>query len=68
MTDIRSTGHFNERMIQITMANMIYDKTEKGHDEIHTRRNHLASRLRSLLVLVDGKTNDDLLLKKVAGL
>lgn len=50
------------------MANMIYDKTEKGHEEIHTRKNHLASRLRSLLVLVDGKTNDELLLKKVAGL
>ncbi|HSY27320.1 MAG TPA: hypothetical protein VK832_07450 [Burkholderiaceae bacterium] len=50
------------------MANIIYDKTEKGQDEILTRKNHLASRMRSLLVLVDGKTNHDALLKKVAGL
>ncbi len=50
------------------MATMIYDKTEKGQDEIHTRKNHLPSRMRSLLVLVDGKTGDDALLKKVAGL
>jgi len=57
---------FNEQTIRI--ATMIYDKTEKGQDEIHTRKNHLPSRMRSLLVLVDGKTGDDALLKKVAGL
>lgn len=50
------------------MTTIIYDKTEKGQEEIQTRKHHLASRLRSLLVLVDGKTNDDSLLKKVAGL
>jgi hypothetical protein len=50
------------------MTAIIYDKTEKGFEEIQTRKHHLASRLRSLLVLVDGKTGDDGLLKKVAGL
>jgi hypothetical protein len=55
-------------MIQRAMTAIIYDKTEKGFEEIQTRKHHLASRLRSLLVLVDGKTSDDGLLKKVAGL
>jgi len=50
------------------MTAIIYDKTEKGSEEIQTRKHHLASRLRSLLVLVDGKTSDEGLLKKVAGL
>jgi hypothetical protein len=50
------------------MTTIIYDKTEKGHDEIKTRQHHLPSRLRSLLVLVDGKTSVDALLKKIAGL
>ena len=50
------------------MTTIIYDKTEKGLEEIQTRKHHLASRLRSLLVLVDGKTSDEGLLKKVAGL
>jgi hypothetical protein len=50
------------------MANLIYDKTEKGQEEIQTRKHHLASRMRSLLVLVDGKSNGEALLKKVSGL
>lgn len=50
------------------MTNPIYDKTEKGREEIATRKHLLASRLRSLLVLVDGKTGVDGLLKKVSGL
>jgi hypothetical protein len=50
------------------MTTIIYDKTEKGHEEIKTRQNHLPSRLRSLLVLVDGKTSVEDLLKKIAGL
>lgn len=66
MHDAFRIAHFNKQTIRI--ATMIYDKTEKGHDEIHTRKNHLASRLRSLLVQIDGKTSDDALLKKVAGL
>lgn len=55
-------------IILSAMTAIIYDKTEKGFEEIQTRKHHLASRLRSLLVLVDGKTSDDGLLKKVAGL
>ena len=50
------------------MTNLIYDKTEKGLEEIQTRKHHLASRMRSLLVLVDGKSNAEVLLKKIAGL
>ena len=49
-------------------AQLIFDKTSKGQEEIATRKHQLPSRLRSLLVLVDGKTNVEGLIKKVAGL
>ena len=45
-----------------------YDKTDKGRDEIATRRFQLPTRLRSLLVLVDGKQTDDELIQKMAAL
>ncbi|MGH8806891.1 MAG: hypothetical protein ACREX0_03290 [Noviherbaspirillum sp.] len=50
------------------MINSIFDKTEKGREEIATRMHHLAPRLRTLLVLVDGKQSSDDLLKKVVGI
>ncbi|MES2072418.1 MAG: hypothetical protein V4488_18815 [Pseudomonadota bacterium] len=50
------------------MSTLIYDKTDKGREEIATRKYQLAPRLRTLLVMVDGKQTEDDLLKKVAGL
>jgi hypothetical protein len=50
------------------MDNFIFDKTDKGREEIITRKYRLASRLRSLLVLIDGKKDNVELLSKVAGL
>lgn len=50
------------------MDNFIFDKTDKGREEIITRKYRLASRLRSLLVLIDGKKTTSDLLQKVAGL
>jgi hypothetical protein len=50
------------------MSNPVFDKTEKGREEIATRKHHLAPRLRTLLVLIDGKQGKEELLKKVAGL
>ena len=50
------------------MIDLIFDKTDKGREEIATRKHHLAPRLRSLLVLVDGKHRTEDLLRKVAGL
>lgn len=50
------------------MSNPVFDKTGKGREEIATRKYHLAPRLRTLLVLVDGKQNKEDLLKKVAGI
>jgi hypothetical protein len=50
------------------MVDSVFDKTEKGREEIATRRHHLAPRLRTLLVLVDGKQGTEDLLQKVAGL
>ena len=50
------------------MPIVIFDKTDKGRDEIITRKYRLASRLRTLLVMVDGKITQDELLSKVAGL
>lgn len=46
----------------------VFDKTEKGREEIATRKYHLSPRARSLLVMIDGKQNADDLLQKVAGL
>ena len=50
------------------MNNSIFDKTDKGREEIATRKYQLPSRLRTLLVLIDGKQSTADLLKKVAGL
>ncbi|GIZ51233.1 hypothetical protein [Noviherbaspirillum aridicola] len=46
----------------------IYDKTDKGREEIASRRYGLSSRLRPLLVMIDGKKAANELLDKVAGL
>ncbi len=42
----------------------IYYKTAKGQDEITTRRNQLSARLRTLLVMVDGRSSGAVLLAK----
>lgn len=44
----------------------IYRKTEKGQAEIATRQFKLVPRLRSALILIDGKRNDDELRKLIA--
>ena len=36
------------------MEKHIYDKTDKGRDEIATRKYHVPAKLRSLLVMIDG--------------
>ncbi|MGS0740294.1 hypothetical protein ACVBEF_00395 [Glaciimonas sp. GG7] len=46
----------------------LFDKTPRGREEIATRSNVLTARLRTLLLLVDGKTDSPSLLQKVAGL
>lgn len=46
----------------------IFDKTDKGREEISTRKYRLAPRLRTLLVLIDGKHGEEELLKQVGGL
>jgi hypothetical protein len=46
----------------------IYDKTDKGREEIATRKWHLPSRMRSLLVLIDGKKSDADIVQKIGGL
>lgn len=50
------------------MNTSIYDKTARGREEIATRRDGLAPRLRSLLVLIDGRRPEEELLRNVAGL
>lgn len=50
------------------MQLIIYDKTEKGREEIATRHYQLPSRMRSLLVLIDGKKSDAELIHKISGL
>lgn len=50
------------------MNTSIYDKTEKGRDEIATRKNGLPARLRTLLLMVDGNKPASTLLASTAGL
>jgi hypothetical protein len=46
----------------------IFDKTDKGREEIATRKYRLAPRLRTLLLLIDGRQSTGQLLQKIAGL
>ena len=50
------------------MNTSIYDKTAKGRDEIATRKHQLAPRMRTLLVLIDGRKSEEELLRSVSGL
>lgn len=47
---------------------MIYEKTEKGREEIMTRKYHLPMKLRALLVLIDGEKTSEKLLLETASL
>jgi hypothetical protein len=46
----------------------VYDKTDKGREEIATRKYHVAPKLRTLLVMIDGRHSLGELLKNVAGM
>jgi hypothetical protein len=50
------------------MNSYIYDKTDKGREEIATRKYHVAPKLRTLLVMIDGRHSLGDLLKNVAGM
>ena len=50
------------------MNTSIYDKTEKGREEIATRKNQLPARLRTLLVMVDGQKSAATLLQNTSAL
>lgn len=50
------------------MIKQVLEKTDKGREEIATRKYHLSARLRSLLVMIDGNTPTDDMLKKAAAL
>ena len=49
------------------MNKLIYEKSEKGREEIATRKYQLSPKLRSLLVMIDGEQTADKLLQRVAG-
>jgi hypothetical protein len=50
------------------MDDIFFDKSEKGKEELATRKYQLPSKLRPLLVIIDGKQASSVVLKKVAGL
>ena len=50
------------------MLKHIYDKTDKGREEIATRKYHLAARLRALLVMIDGHRPLEVLMKNFGAL
>ncbi|WMW80458.1 hypothetical protein RF679_17705 [Undibacterium cyanobacteriorum] len=43
-----------------------YDKTDKGREEIASRAYHLSSKLRPLLVMIDGKHSGEELIRRLA--
>lgn len=45
------------------MDKHIYDKTDKGREEIATRKYHIPAKLRSLLVMIDGRRPLEVLMK-----
>ena len=45
------------------MDKHIYDKTDKGREEIATRKYHIPAKLRSLLVMIDGRRSLEVLMK-----
>jgi hypothetical protein len=47
------------------MLTFVFEKTEKGREEIATRQHQLPPRLRSLLLLVDGKQSGAQLLSRI---
>ncbi|HZV64507.1 MAG TPA: hypothetical protein VFG03_06325 [Telluria sp.] len=50
------------------MNTCVYDKTDKGREEIATRKYHVPPKLRALLVMIDGRNPLDALMKNFAGL
>ena len=50
------------------MLKHIYDKTDKGREEIATRKYHLAAKLRALLVMIDGHRPLEVLMKNFGAL
>ncbi|WP_332877759.1 hypothetical protein [Massilia sp. S19_KUP03_FR1] len=50
------------------MSKRVYEKTDKGREEIATRKHHLSVRLRSVLVMIDGRRPVSELLQHLAKL
>lgn len=50
------------------MSTSVYDKTDKGREEIATRKYHLPPRLRTLLVMIDGKRTLDTLMNDLGAI
>jgi hypothetical protein len=65
---VRATASYFPSVKSIVMTKPVFEKTAKGREEIATRKYRLASRLRTLLLLIDGKHGSDDLLRKVAGI
>lgn len=50
------------------MEKVYYDKTEKGREEISSRKFHLSPKLRPLLVMIDGKHSSEELLNRLSAI
>ncbi|MES2151125.1 MAG: hypothetical protein V4508_15200 [Pseudomonadota bacterium] len=50
------------------MNTHVYDKTDKGREEIATRKYQVPSKLRTLLVMIDGRNPLDSVMKNCSGL
>jgi hypothetical protein len=58
----------NENKKEQLDEGIVYDKTEKGLEEIQTRKNNLQQRFRTLLIVVDGKKTRGGILKQFSTL
>ena len=54
----------SENMNAQSNAWIVYEKTEKGVDEIQTRKSNLPQKFRTLLIVVDGKKNRESILNQ----
>ena len=61
-------GIMSENRYEQSEAWIVYEKTEKGVEEIQTRKNNLPQKFRTLLIVVDGKKTRESILTQFATL
>lgn len=58
----------NEKKVDESNSWVVYEKTEKGVEEIQTRKYNLSQKFRSILIVIDGKLTVGALLSEFSGM